>query len=146
MSMPGAFGHDWITDGARSEEDAADDGQGDWLDWTVARDAVVLGLSHHQQQTEKPGTYLSSKCRSRQGRHCDCVTGPTVQIGGVVRPNVGQREYCSCPCHHMPGNVRETLDALIHFQPLREHFLAALSRCVPSLPAQQQHGEGGAHE
>lgn len=53
--------------------------------------------------------YVSTKCLAK-GRHCDCVTGPTIQSGGVVRPNRGYSEFCTCQCHHVPGATREMFD------------------------------------
>lgn len=56
--------------------------------------------------------YISTKCSSSQGRHCDCVTGPWLQSGGVRRPNTGTNEHCSCKCHYVSGDMREWFDKM----------------------------------
>lgn len=54
--------------------------------------------------------YVSTKCLDASGRHCDCVTGPLTQSGGVLKVSRGYSQYCACPCHFMPGREREELD------------------------------------
>lgn len=78
----------------------------DSVDVRLVRPAVL----RRRERRHGGVSYVSTKCLDESGRHCDCVTGPLVQNGGVLRVNRGYSQYCACPCHFKPGREREELD------------------------------------